>query len=434
MLDAATMLIDVAEWRVDILEEHLEELESLWNRRLRAPRSAELEAVGLGRLDSRIEAHTDALVLAEDHAWPLVEAALASDQPAAAAAAAMVIASAGGHEYERRLVAALAAAAPPIRDGIRAALELRASAGLRKALGAAVGVGAAPAVAAATAVVFAAHGGEVALDSRRAWLGDPDAEVRRMVWRMEAHLASGAGGPGRHATGAGRGHAAPHQGPQRADYLRAFGDADREVRRVALEVAARTRQPWLLEQLRATAAAPSARAVDQHLMLAILSAGEPADLALLSALGRSPELGWYRYALLALWARAPAVEELLRTMREAAPVDAALAAAAFHRVTGIDVRRAERIPLVPAGAPADELCDEIKACDTQAAERAWEAARARIGAARWIRGADAESLNVATLPATLDLETRHAWQLRSQFHDPQAQVPFDAERFPFAAG
>jgi len=57
------VLIDVAAWRQDILDEHLEELESLWNRRLAMPRAATLDAVGLQRCDARIEAHGDALVL-----------------------------------------------------------------------------------------------------------------------------------------------------------------------------------------------------------------------------------------------------------------------------------------------------------------------------------------------------------------------------------
>src|SRR5881394_1521409 len=58
------VLINVAEWRADILEEHVEELEALYNRRLRSERSPALDTVALRRINRRIEAHADALVLA----------------------------------------------------------------------------------------------------------------------------------------------------------------------------------------------------------------------------------------------------------------------------------------------------------------------------------------------------------------------------------
>src|SRR6188508_3461384 len=57
----ATMLIDVPEWRRDILQEHLEELEALWIRRARAIRSPDADAVALRRIDARMDAHVDAL-------------------------------------------------------------------------------------------------------------------------------------------------------------------------------------------------------------------------------------------------------------------------------------------------------------------------------------------------------------------------------------
>jgi hypothetical protein len=409
------VLVDVPEWRFDVVEEHLEELESLWNRRLRAPRSADIEAVGLARLDRRIDAHTDALVLADEHAAPLVDDALAAEVPAIAAAAALVIASADAPAREQRLVDAFLAAPPPVRDAMRAALELRAPARLRAAI--AASAQAAPAVIAASiATVFAAHGDPPPLAVRRHWLQAPEADVRRAAWIAEMRIA--AGRPGR---GAEMLEPAAHQG--------ALTDGDREVRRLALETAARAGRPWLLDRLRATAAAPSARAIDEHLLLAMI--GDAADAPRLVDIARSAEIGWYRYGVLALCGRAPAVEELLRTMREGAPVDGALAAAAFRRVTGIDVRRAERIPLVPPGNEADEISDEIKACDAARATRAWDAVRARMGAARWVYGEDPDALPVAALPATFDLEIRFAVHLRSAFTNPARPPRFDHETFPF---
>jgi hypothetical protein len=57
--------------------------------------------------------------------------------------------------------------------------------------------------------------------------------------------------------------------------------------------------------------------------------------------------------VLALLGRAAAVDELLRAMKKGPPVDAALAGAAFFRITGVDVERPERLPLVAPGAEPD---------------------------------------------------------------------------------
>jgi hypothetical protein len=80
---------DVAEWRQDILEEHLSELEPLWRRRISTAKAATADAVALKRCDARIDANTDALALADDCAWPLLENALGVGDPALAAAATM---------------------------------------------------------------------------------------------------------------------------------------------------------------------------------------------------------------------------------------------------------------------------------------------------------------------------------------------------------
>ena len=240
--------------------------------------------------------------------------------------------------------------------------------------------------------------------------------MRRLFWRAEARVAA---------------DAAPHQrgGPSQSDYLRALADPDREVRRSALEAAARTSQPWLLERLRRTATVPAARTIDEHILLAAL--GGPTDTSLLLAIGRTQEIGWYRLRVLGACGRAPAVEELLRVMREGPAVEAALAGLAFFRITGVDVQRPARIPLIPPDAEPDELDEEIKSCDVERAEHAWQEVKGRMGQARWVRGIDAESLSGDQLPLTLDLETRWNLQLRSAFERSSTSLVFDAERFPF---
>jgi len=145
------MLVDVPEWRRDILLEHLEELEALWNRRSRALRSPEADALALRRIDARMDAHADALALAGEHAWPLLEPALAGEPPAAAAAA-LALASTNEPEADRALVSALEQASAPIRSAIGRAFELRAGAGLCRLLP--LGPTVPPAVAAISCAVL----------------------------------------------------------------------------------------------------------------------------------------------------------------------------------------------------------------------------------------------------------------------------------------
>jgi len=409
------MLIDVPEWRRDILVEHLEELEALLNRRARATRSPAADALALRRIDARLDAHADALALAGPHGWPLLIPALAQDPtPTLVEAATLALASAGAAEAETRLLAALAAAPPPGRAAMCRALQLRASPDLRRALP--IDPGAPPALAGVGCLVLAAHGDP--LPAGRHWplVADGDPAVRALAWQVEARL--GAGRPG------------DQQRLGASDYQAALADADPEVRRGALEAAARTGQPWLLDHLRAAARAPSAAALPEQLLFAALS--PPADSAAALALGAAPALGWERFRVLALLGRAAAVEELLRAMRQGPAVEAALAGAAFFRITGVDVERAERLPLLPPGADPDELADEIKACDVDKAELAWRQLAPRLSApGRWAYGVEVEGVAGDALPLAADLEIRWATSLR-RAHATRTPVTLDHERFPFS--
>ena len=333
------MLVDVPEWRRDILQEHLEEVEALWNRRTRALRSPAADAVALRRIDARMDAHADALALAGEHAWPLLEPALAGE-PSAAAAATLALASANDPEADRAVVSALEKAAAPVQLAMGRALELRAGPGLCRLLPA--GPSVPPVVAAIGCAVLAARGGP--LPPRQHWplLMVTDPAARALAWQVEGRL-----GPARRGD---------HDRVTTRDYQVAFGDTDQEVRRSALEAAARSGLPWLLDHLRAAAKTPSSTALSEYLLFAALS--EPADTSATVALGAAPALAWDRFRVLALLGRREAVEELLRAMKAGPDVEAALAGAAFFRVTGVDVERLERLPLTAPGAEPDELADE----------------------------------------------------------------------------
>jgi hypothetical protein len=409
------VLINVAEWRQDILEEHLSELEPLWRRRLTMARSAAADAVGLRRCDARIDANSDALALAEDAAWPMVEKALTSGDPALAAAAAMVVATSANPPAEAALVDVLRAESDEVRAAIRFALLMRAKPSLLAALGK-LADAPAPLAASVWAITVQWAGAEQA-GQRERWMADASPEARRLMWQVEARLA-GRIPPGQRSRQA-----------EQADYTRACGDPDREVRRSAVEAAARSGQPWLLERLRGTAAAPSPAAIDEHMMLAVLAGS--AEQTLVAELGRRKDLGWYRFSLLALSGSGAAVEALLEVMQQGPPVDAALAGQAFYRITGIDASGADRIPLLPDGAEPDESADEIRACDIERAQQGWQAVKGRMAQGRWHYGMEAGSLMPAELPPTFDLETRWCLQVRAAFESPDAKIAFDGESFPF---
>ncbi len=280
------------------------------------------------------------------------------------------------------------------------ALELRAGPGLCRLLSLGPVRSARP--AAIGCAVLVARGGP--LPPRCHWplLTATDPTARALAWRVEGRL-----GPAR------------PRDPDRVttrDYQTAFADTDEEVRRSALEAAARTRLPWLLDHLRAAARTPSPTALSEHLLFAALS--EPADTSAAAALGAAPVLAWDRFRVLALLGRRAAGEELLRTMKEGPAVEAALAGAAFFRITGVDVERPERVPLTAPGTEPDELADEIKACDFGKAEQAWRRIADRLASdRRWSRGADVEARRAEELPAAVDLETRWGAHLRRAFRE-----------------
>ena len=386
------MLINVAEWRPDILEEHAEELDVLWNRRLRAERSAMVDAVGLRRLDRRIEAHTDALVLADGHALRFVERLLASGDAAGAAAGAFVVGCSDASALVERLLGLLPGSSAEVRGAMWAALQHRAGPALLAGL-ATLPV-AEEELRAGVLAVCAVHDPERALALRpEVLLGAASPIARALAWHAAARLGA-------------------LRLPPPA-YARVFEDEVPAVRRAALEAAAHARHAPLLELLRRVAGNPDRQRLEEHLLLAVLA--DASDAPRLEALSGAPALGWDRYRLLALWGRAQAVPALLEVMRGSDVVESALAGAAFYRITGVSTASAQRVPLVPAGAEPDDFSDLIHVCDAERAERAWSELRARMGDARWAGGTDTDASTPEALPAVVDLESRWAAELRARF-------------------
>jgi hypothetical protein len=405
------LLIDVPEWRLDVLQEHCDEIESLLNRRLRSDRSPDLDAISLERIDTRLDAHVDAVVLADEHAWPLVERALGSGEVLPVASAGLAIASTiAADAWYERLAETLATSTGPVLVGLQAALALRAGARLRDAL--ATLDDAAPPIASAACFIAAAHDPQAARRAQTSWRRSEDPRVRRSAWGIETRMA-------RHErTRIGDG-----------EWQEGFSDADAGVRRAALCAAARSGHRLLLDHLRAVAQRPHSGADDELWLLATL--GGASDVPLLLEIVRAKIPGAGRFRILSALGCAPAVEELLGLMRDGTPLEGALAADAFFRITGVRADLPERIPFVAPDAVPDELADEVRAGDPEVASRAWSAVKGRMSSGRWVRGLEVDNLSVDRLPKELDLEARWGIQLRAAATRSIEALAWDAERFPF---
>src|SRR5262249_36929779 len=107
----------------DILEEHLETLQVLWDRRRSAPRNGKETLKRLSDLDERIVAHMDGLVLAYQDAMPLLQKGLGSDEVSVALTSALVLLRMEREHRARQVLAAFQQAEGGNREGIGLALR-----------------------------------------------------------------------------------------------------------------------------------------------------------------------------------------------------------------------------------------------------------------------------------------------------------------------
>jgi len=398
------MLLSVHEWRPDILQEHVEELETLWNRRLRAARSADAILLGLERLDRRILAHADALFLADGHALRPLEPLFTPESGAAAAALAFVVGHADTRVLLERFLEALPAMEPELLLGVAAALELRAGPVLLDAL---VGLLSHPTLASLALDVLTAHADPRATTKVEPLLREGSAASRILAWRVVRRL---------------------ERASVASDVFRqAVTDPEGDVRRAVYEAIVITHRRSLRDFLRQVAATPDVASLEAHLVFAALAGQD--DLDTVRTLAASPALGWERYRILTLCGRAAAVEDLLGVMRGGEAVEGALAGVAFRRITGVDVSGEERIPLVAAGEEPDDFSDEIRVCDVSRADQVWSSLRSQMGDSRWAAGVDAEAMAPAALAELADLEAAWAAELRATFAQPKRPLRFEHERF-----
>jgi len=407
------MLLDIHGWVRDLNDVHLDHLGGSWGHWRRGLRSPELSLRQLRRLESRIEAHADALVLAGEAAREELVAALGgeSDEAARAAADALQLGALG--DGAARLAAALLAAKEPSRqDALLHALALRPNAALLERLDAA-GPGA-PAVV------------QVARRLLRAALGRPtfaatEPSLQELRTVPEPALAAWAWA----ATACERGERL-----ERDECVRALAAPQPVLRDAVLRAVFARGEAWALALARELA--------PRDLVCArwIAALGSAQDFELLCAVAGRRELGPERFLALAGTGDARALPRLLDAFASPSPADASAAGWAFRVLTGKDVHSLERVPVPePSGALPDAFdqlfLDEVFLPDLAKA-RAWlerDGAKLEPGP-RWRNGVALDAVSGAALDS-IDVAglAERAWRRRVSGGAAAAQVP--GSGFPF---
>ena len=340
----------------DIVEEHFDELDFLWEHREANVFTPDWTLADLAEHEERAEAHLDGLRLAELHAVDLASERLRGGETFAATAAALVLHESGSAEHLAMVFAALRDADPPIVEGIRVALRHGTLARLQPDLEALLASPDTFRVATA-ADLLAFHGQDV-----------PGLEAL-LTAEEPAVLCQALAAAGRRGRLDARALDA------------ALGHADARVRLATLQAAAHAGVADLATRCRAAATRGTDPDPIALQFLGVL--GQSADLpALQAALGR-PELAKAAIAGLGALGTVPSVAVLLEAMADEALGVAATAA--YKRITGArDVEGEMPFPRPKVAEGADETedlpPDPAKArrdwqarSKTMTADRAWQA-------------------------------------------------------------
>lgn len=334
------MLVSLRGWIPELLELHLDNLETLWHQRVAMAWSSVHHAWDLQRVDRRLLAHADALLLAGEAAFPVLGKGLTGETAGMVGGAAHVLLL--GQTHARSVVGLLPTAEGAVAEGLLLALRTGPIDAVREDLRAHA-AGGDERVAALAAQVLACH-------------GEADPAVRLATRRMASVTPTSADAAGLcslWSLAAGR---APASGAL-ATWLRGATRAEHAaVRREAWRAAAWTRQSWLLGDLRDRAASDA----EALLLLGIL--GEPQDLPRLLTASRQTQLGTTRWFALGAFGHPGGVDALAAAMAASDQRAAVAAGAAFQRLSGVSPWSPTRIELPAADTdPGDSLAREFAA-------------------------------------------------------------------------
>lgn len=397
----------------DIAEEHFEELQFLWLQRRAALHSSAYTMREMARLEERIEAHVQGLLVLGDDLAGIVAAGLASSDEMPAFAAAYALLRSGAANAIDRVRNALLEAQGKRLEGIREALAHGPAQPLIPLLQS-LFVSAPPPLAVAAGEALAFHRAlQVSAEQLSPLLRDEAPAVRHGAWRIAAYA----------------GMAMPP-----ALYDIALRDDDPGVKAAVLTAAAWNGYGGWLTYCRALADAPEPGGVAAIAMLAAVL--PPQEYKAVTALAGLPAFGRARHQIAAAFGHPVMVDFLLGEMESADPATASGAGAAFSRMLGVGVESGRRVPLPPPdGKPVDEFesefLDEVQLPDVPRARAHWERVRPQLAhATRVAHGLDVSAGIDRETFGLLDMASRRDLCLRARLTAGWSGTPLILEQFP----
>ncbi len=397
----------------DIFEEHLEELGFLWGRRQDALDSPRSSARDLRKLDGRIEAHVEGLLIAGERMVPLLRKGLWSDDPSVAFAAAYPLLRLDQPEAAELVLRAFLRAEAGRLEGLCQALCQGPVSAIFGPLRTAARSSEPRTGRAALHVLACQSPSECPVDRLERFLLHRTPELRHGGWRVAALLK-------------------PSLPPRR--YEEALGDEDPQVRREALWAAAWARQHGILDRCRSLIESSNIPPADPLRFLAVL--GSPDDLDTIRNPRRAEYLAASWFDVLGSSGHPEVIEDLIQGMEHINPRLAVAAGAAFTRITGGDVDSETRVCLPPEDgyepdAFEEEFLDEAFLPDAAKAREIWER-RQSMGSRglRWCRGEEVSGAAALDVLDRVDLRSRREICLRAHFEARWDVEPFVLERFP----
>lgn len=333
----------------DIVEEHFDELDFLWQLRDGAIFSEKWTLGALATHEGRMEAHLDGLRLSELHGVELALGRIGEGDTYTAAAAALVLYSTGVEEHREAILEVVRGGAPEGVQGVRTALRHTDLSPIRSTLEGLLG--SEDAFRAATAASLLAFS-RIPAAGLEALSGHEADEVRLLAFGAAGRL--GEVYPKEIASGV----EAPNP----------------EVRRAALEAAARLGVSGLIRHCRAAAVREPDPDPEAVYFLGVL--GETEDLGLLESLLPNADLAPVAVAALGALGMVEGIPLLLELM-----ADDALgvpATQAYKRVTGAGDVEGEK-PYPPPEVPDGEDEPEGLPPDPEKARADWEERQGSMG-------------------------------------------------------
>jgi len=365
---------------VDVLDEHFEELDFLWDQRERIVFSSDWKLAELAALENRADAHLDGLLVGADDAVDLARPFLTGEDASAARTASFILMATADRGLESEVLRALSAATPAVRDGVRIGLRHCQVAPLLDDL-TGLALGGDPFVRAAALDVLAFH--RLPAPSKiDELLAISDPVVRGLVFDSVGRLG----------------------GPWSVDLLLdALDGKDCDLRRRALETSARLGMPELVSACRDSLK----RAPLPEVLVFLGVLGHAQDLRALEEMSASRGLASAALTGLGAMGNVEAIPHLLSVMQE--PLLAIPAGAAFMRITGaLGIEAA--LPPPPSsvlGEDEPEFDASVVRLDPMRAERWWNENKIRFASGkRWQYGVDVGRVSFAVASSDLPLSAR----------------------------